>query len=699
MLERVIPLIFLSLIALANAEVAFEQKEPYDLSKEMSTLSALWAGDVEGDHIPDILVGGIRYEAGMSKGTLIMIRQNEISPLAEIPSTSRTVVLTVCDAVEESGREIVAGSNALYVYSRSGRQLAERSIVGDVVALLSVNFDKTGLDEIIYGTSTGDVVYLVDLEPEYAFSVIGKVRFILAGEDIFYVITSHSIYCRKASGEQLWSQAEKGEIMGALTYDINNDGKRELLYISGSSIYSLSPDGQQRTLVLTPQALPLSFVVEDVTQDQKPDLILVNAVDRLIVYSNLKDVIFSLFFRREADEIPFLYVADVTRDGKIDIVYGGINKVWVFENVSTAEEPITQGQTLFSQGEELLSQREYEKALGKFEEAKNFFIQMKEEEWAARCSEYIAEIKEIMEILGRAESAFNDGKELYSRGEFEEAKIQLQTALEEYSLLSEKDSYYSQFIEQAGDLIDQCDLSIADQYYILGEEALEKMQYQEAITQFEKAEAIYSGLGSEKAQLCLEKIEDIRKILREAEEKEQMNLLISVGVVFVCMVAMSAFLATRKKVSAKLEKGHAYLLTESQPKKSLQLMKEYSRLGYDGMVISRLSPEQVRKKLKKQKILQLSTATKEDSIPPDNVVNILLRMKEFMTSKKDSILLLDGLDYIAFQNTFEDALNLIQKLIESVILYKGILLVSVNPKSLEEKELVLLEEEMELLEL
>ena len=177
------------------------------------------------------------------------------------------------------------------------------------------------------------------------------------------------------------------------------------------------------------------------------------------------------------------------------------------------------------------------------------------------------------------------------------------------------------------------------------------------------------------------------------------NLLVYAAVPVAAVIVLGVFLATRKKVSAKLEKGHIYLILEPQPRKGLQLVKEYGRLGYDGLVISRLSPEQMRKKkLKKQKILQLSSATKEDSIPPDNVVNILLRMKEFMTSKRNSILLLDSLDYIVIQNTFEDALSLVQKLAESVTLYKGIVLVSLNPKSLDEKELILLEGEMELLE-
>jgi len=695
---KVIALILLSCVALLSADTIFEEKEIYDLSDKISTLSALWAGDLEGDRVPEILAGGIIYEEGISKGALVMIKRDEVSTLASIPSLSRTLVMAVCNASEDEGAEIVVGSRGLYVYTKSGRLLREKSTVGDVTALQPVDFDGTGLDEIIYGTSVGDVVYLVDFEAEYQLSVVGEVRFILSGDDdTYYVVTSHSIHYWKADGEQLWSYSEKEEILGAATYDINNDAKKELIYISGPTVYSLSSDGQRKS-IKTPPAQPLSFSVAEVTGDGKPDLILTHAVDRVVVYSNLEEEVQSFPYRRESDEIPLLYAADITRDQKTDIIYGGITRVVVFENVVPTIKPLTQGLALLSQGEELYSRREYQNALEKFEAAEKFFIQMKEQELASKCREYITEITEIMEVLSRAEAAFTEGNRLYSEGEYEKAKTQFRAAIEEYTSLAERDRYYATFAEEAEALINECDRMIAEQYFQNGETYLDQMKYDEAIIEFEKARTIYATLGDDKAQTCSERVQSIQDLLQEEEETEQMNLFITVGALFVVVVVFITFLATRKKVSAKLEKGHVYLLLEPQPKKSLQLMKEYGRLGYEGLVISRLPPEQIQKKLKKQKILQLSSAAKEDSIPPDNVVNILLRMKEFMTNKKDNILLLDGLDYIAFQNTFEDALSLIQKLSESATLYKGILLVSVNPKSLEEKEKVLLEEEMELLE-
>ncbi|MBU7029062.1 MAG: DUF835 domain-containing protein [Theionarchaea archaeon] len=695
---KVIALILLSCVALLSADTIFEEKEIYDLSDKISTLSALWAGDLEGDRVPEILAGGIIYEEGISKGALVMIKRDEVSTLASIPSLSRTLVMAVCNASEDEGAEIVVGSRGLYVYTKSGRLLREKSTVGDVTALQPVDFDGTGLDEIIYGTSVGDVVYLVDFEAEYQLSVVGEVRFILSGDDdTYYVVTSHSIHYWKADGEQLWSYSEKEEILGAATYDINNDAKKELIYISGPTVYSLSSDGQRKS-IKTPPAQPLSFSVAEVTGDGKPDLILTHAVDRVVVYSNLEEEVQSFPYRRESDEIPLLYAADITRDQKTDIIYGGITRVVVFENVVPTIKPLTQGLALLSQGEELYSRREYQNALEKFEAAEKFFIQMKEQELASKCREYITEITEIMEVLSRAEAAFTEGNRLYSEGEYEKAKTQFRAVIEEYTSLAERDRYYATFAEEAEALINECDRMIAEQYFQNGETYLDQMKYDEAIIEFEKARTIYAILGDDKAQTCSERVQSIQDLLQEEEETEQMNLFITVGALFVVVVVFITFLATRKKVSAKLEKGHVYLLLEPQPKKSLQLMKEYGRLGYEGLVISRLPPEQIQKKLKKQKILQLSSAAKEDSIPPDNVVNILLRMKEFMTNKKDNILLLDGLDYIAFQNTFEDALSLIQKLSESATLYKGILLVSVNPKSLEEKEKVLLEEEMELLE-
>ncbi|MBU7010454.1 MAG: DUF835 domain-containing protein [Theionarchaea archaeon] len=705
MLRKSIPLILLSFMVLSSAgtlseqEAIFEQAAPHDLSDEISALSVIWAGDLEGDGVPEILAGGIQYGAGISKGVLMMIRRNEPSVFARIPSQSRTLQLTVCNATEEEGSEVVAGSQGLYVYSRTGLLLKEKS-TADVTALLAVDFDKKGTDEIIYGTSTGDVAYLIDFEEGYKFPVAGTVKFIfLRGEDSYYVVTSNSIHCMDTEGEQLWLHTPKGEIHSAVAYDGNNDGKEELFYISGTSIYSLSFDGQKETLILSPAARPLSLLVEDVTADGKPDLILANSNDGVIIYSNLKIEVESFFIKREENESPVLYAADVIKDGKLDLIYGGATQVIIFKNIIPSQELITRGKVLFTEGERFLTDREYERARAKFEEAEKVFLLAGEENMAAQCQEYIERVNQTIQQVTTADAAFERGKELFNQGEYKDARTQFETAHREYALLAEDDPYYETALKDAQSFINECDLATAAQHYDEGEKLLEEKKYSEAIEEFQRARTIYSQLEDGRAQSCTEKIQEINRILEEQEEKEKWNLLIPGGVVLVLLVALVIFLATRKKVSAKLEKGHVYLLMESQPKKSLQLVKEYGRLGYDGLVITRLSPDQVQKKLKKQKILHLSSAAKEDSIPPDNVVNILLRMREFMTSRKESILLLDGLDYVAIQNTFEDALSLIRKLAESVTLYKGILLVSLNPKSLEEKELVLLGEEMEPLEL
>ena len=241
MLGKVIPLILLSFMALSTSEPVFERKEAYSLSDEINTLSALWAGDLEGDHTPEILAGGILFEAGVTRGALLIIRRNEVSILTPVSYVSRTLVMTVCNAIEGKEKEIVVGSRGLFIYSRAGKLLNEKSTGGDVTALQAVNFDETEPDEIIYGTSAGDVVYLSQFETEYRFSIGKTVNFILVGdENTFYVVTSHSISCRKANGEQVWLHTVKDAILSAVCSDINADGKKEVVYVSGSAIFSLS---------------------------------------------------------------------------------------------------------------------------------------------------------------------------------------------------------------------------------------------------------------------------------------------------------------------------------------------------------------------------------------------------------------------------------------------------------------------------
>lgn len=702
---KVMPLIILSLMIFASTVEVFERGETYALGDRVSAISAVWGGDLEGDNTPEILVGGVVYATGVSKGVVVVISQSGMSELPTIPNIYRTLLMTVCDATPEEGKEIVVASRGIYVFSDKGKPLKERSTVGDVTALEAVNIKGKTQDEIIYGTSAGDVVYLVNFEPENRFSITGGVKFICHRDaSTFYIVTSNSVYCVDVTGKQLWSHTVKGEIKSVAAYDVNNDAKKELVFISGSSISFISYEGGKEIPIVTPPASPLVVLVEDVTADGKPDLITACAGGRIIVYADLKEEVQTLYMGSQEDEVPPLFIADVTRDGKPDLLYGGLAQVVVFRNITPPQALITRGLVLLSQGEDLYKKGDYTGAKAKFEEAEQIFIEVKDRERAARCSTYITEVEKILGDISKAQAALDEGKSLYAEGKYSEAKAVFESALDQYTQLAHLNPAFDSAVKEAQDWIDQCNLGIADTFFSNGNGLIEEKKYDEAIILFQKAEEIYTALGeSEKVEECREKVDYINELRlkgQEEEEKRETNLIMYVGAALAVVLVVMAYLATRKKVSVKLERGHVYLLLEPQPRKSLQLVKEYGRLGYDGLILTRSAPDQVRrKKLKKQRILQLSMGSKENTISPDNVVNILLRMKEFMASKKDNILLLDGLDYIIIQNTFEDALSLIQKLAESVTLYRGILLVSLNPKSLDEKQLVLLEGEMELLEL
>lgn len=696
---KFIPLMLLSLMVLAGTELVFDQKDAYDLGNHISTLSALWAGDIENDGSSEILAGGIIYEEAISKGVVVAIKGKNITTLARVPGTSRTVFMVVCDALEAKDREIVVGSHGLFVYSKSGKSLKDKNVTGDVTALLSIPGEGV-LDDIVYGTTKGDVVYLTNFEDEKRYSADKEVKFIQHRiGNTFYVITQYSIHCLNDDMEILWGPVNVEQaISNAVSYNINDDSEKELIYISGNSVYSLSSDGAEKTLILTPTTRPFSLLVEELTGDENPDLILADNTNHIEIYSDFKIKIQSLFTGEEEVEFPILYNANITGDDKLDLIYGAGTDVFVFENVVPSEKLVTRAEQIFEEGQDFLEQREYGRARAKFEEAEQIFLIADRDGRAAECREYITDINDIIEKKTTGEEALSKGKELLEEEKYQEAKNEFQIAVKAYEYLSERDDFYTSFLRQAQLLVDESDEEIADQYYQQGEEFYENKQYEKALDQYEKAEEIYSRLNSSEVEKPRQRIQEINEISIEEPEQDYTDLMMYGGIVGIIVIALGIFLATRNKVSEKLEKGHVYLLLESQPKRSFQLMKEYNRIGYSGMVISRLPPEQIRKKgLKKQKILQFSTASREDSIPPDNVVNILLRMKEFMTSKDNTIILLDGLDYIIIQNTFEDAFSLVQKIAESVTLYKGIVLVTLNPKSVEERELVLLEGEMELL--
>ncbi|UCE80723.1 MAG: DUF835 domain-containing protein [Methanobacteriota archaeon] len=112
-----------------------------------------------------------------------------------------------------------------------------------------------------------------------------------------------------------------------------------------------------------------------------------------------------------------------------------------------------------------------------------------------------------------------------------------------------------------------------------------------------------------------------------------------------------------------------------------------------GLVVTRMYPERIRETsgLQVTPIIWLTESTGDKRIPPTSVAQLADAMAKFMESNPNSIVLLDGIEYLLTFNDFNRVLRSLDSLNETVWITKSRLLIAVNPKALERRELAMME--------
>lgn len=150
-----------------------------------------------------------------------------------------------------------------------------------------------------------------------------------------------------------------------------------------------------------------------------------------------------------------------------------------------------------------------------------------------------------------------------------------------------------------------------------------------------------------------------------------------------------------------IERGLTYLVIEESPNHAFEIFRDFVTHGAQGLCITRKSPKIVTQDygLEKTPILWLSrVATQKNSIRPSPPENMALAIEHFIGVGKESVVLIDGIEYLIAHNDFPSVLALLHDLNENVSLSDSILLIPVDPRALNEKEFALLRREVEIIE-
>src|SRR6267143_1407676 len=125
-----------------------------------------------------------------------------------------------------------------------------------------------------------------------------------------------------------------------------------------------------------------------------------------------------------------------------------------------------------------------------------------------------------------------------------------------------------------------------------------------------------------------------------------------------------------------LAPGACYLIKEKKPDLSYRLFSMLTRDGTPGLIVTRQHPERVRqgRGIEGGRIVWLSHTPGEDYHNPT------------------------GIEYLVINNGFLQTLMFVEHVNEFVMQRKAIVIIPVSPDALEEKELALLERNIEVLE-
>ncbi|MGI0150089.1 MAG: DUF835 domain-containing protein [Thermoplasmata archaeon] len=149
-----------------------------------------------------------------------------------------------------------------------------------------------------------------------------------------------------------------------------------------------------------------------------------------------------------------------------------------------------------------------------------------------------------------------------------------------------------------------------------------------------------------------------------------------------------------------LDRGVTYVVLERDAAQAFEIFKDLVTHGAQGLCITRRASKAVMAEygLERTPVLWLSrVATEKNAIRPSPPENVAMSIEHFIEASEQSVVLLDGFEYLVSHNDFGSVLALLHDLNESVAIQESILLVPFDPSAFSEREIALIRREVRLL--
>lgn len=146
----------------------------------------------------------------------------------------------------------------------------------------------------------------------------------------------------------------------------------------------------------------------------------------------------------------------------------------------------------------------------------------------------------------------------------------------------------------------------------------------------------------------------------------------------------------------ELNRGYCYLVVDEDQSLAYNVFKDLVVQGNEGFCVTRSFPTKILKTYGiKVPILWLTKEQGEGTLVPHNLAKLNFLIEEFIKKEGETAVILDGLEYLITHNNYEPILRFLQLLNDKIAITNSIMVLPVNPFTLDQRHLKLLEREME----
>ena len=120
----------------------------------------------------------------------------------------------------------------------------------------------------------------------------------------------------------------------------------------------------------------------------------------------------------------------------------------------------------------------------------------------------------------------------------------------------------------------------------------------------------------------------------------------------------------------ELKPSEGYIILEIKPEKSIEVFVDLVTHGIPGFIITREYPEKIMDKynLVKTPIVWLSQSEKHNSVSPNDLSKLNYIIQEFVRKSEESVILLDGVEYLVAETEFLPVLKFLHSLRDIVVI-------------------------------